>query len=225
MDIFLFALGVIGAFITIYVAKQEVVPEFRPLFDTSDKLQEAKELGDRIHKTRQQIDDIQTTLQSGVLPEAQLKQLGEVVESSQKELDQGLGRLGRLERDIKQSQVASRTIGFLLYAVLGGVIASLLSDKVTIVGFDATLPKQFQAIFVGASWTGFLSVLGFSSTSKQVGQEIDNLKKEVLTMIDKKVEEANVKGEQLAVDEMKKLAGAQLDTARFSVQRAVKGML
>jgi hypothetical protein len=226
MDLFLFALGLIGAIITIYVAKQEVIPEFRPLFDLSAKLQDAKELRDRNHETRQQIDDVQKTLMGGVLPANQLKQLSVALETSQKELDQDLTQLIKAEHDIKQSQVISRSIGFLLYAVLGGVIASLLSDKVTVVGFDATLPKQFQAILIGASWTGFLSVIGFSTTSKEVGQEMDNVKKDVLAMIDKKVEESKAKGQTtLPVDELKKSAGSQLDTARLSVQRTVRGIL
>ncbi|MBI2867112.1 MAG: hypothetical protein HYX97_02105 [Chloroflexi bacterium] len=221
----LFGLGVLGALITIYIAQQDVVPEFRPFFDTEEREQEAKDLREHNKKTREEIDKIQTTLQGGVLPKDQLQQLGKALDTSQRELEYDRRRLESLERKINQGKVAFRTIGFILYAILGGAIAALLSDKVKVEGFDATLPKQFQAIFVGASWTGFLSVLGFSTTSQKAGKGIEALKKEILDAIDKKTAEAGAKNQPLPVDELKREIKAMVDTRSLVVQRAVKGLL
>ena len=221
----LFALGILGALITIYIAQQEVVPEFRPLFDTQEREQEAKDLREHNKKTREEIDKIQATLQGGVLPKDQLQQISKALDTSQRELEDDRQRLERLERKINQGKVAFRTIGFILYAILGGAIAALLSDKVKVEGFDVTLPKQFQAIFVGASWTGFLSVLGFSTTSQKTGGGFDALKKEMLDAIDKKAQQASAVNKPLAVDELKRDIKAMVDARSLAVQRAVKGLL
>ncbi len=221
----LFGLGVLGALITIYIAKQEVIPEFRAFFDTVERVQEANDLREHNKKTRDEIDNIQEALRKKTLPKEQLERLSKVIDTCQRELEDDRQRLERLERDIKQAQVASRTIGFILYAVLGGAIAALLSDKVKVEGFDVTLPKQFQAIFVGASWTGFLSVLGFSGTGQKAGKEIDALKKEMLDLIDKKTAEAGAKDQPFAVEDLKRDIKTMVDTRSLVVQRAVKGLL
>lgn len=221
----LFGLGVLGAFITIYVAQQEVIPEFRPFFDTVERDQEAKDLREHSKKTREDIDKIQDTLQKSTLPQAQLDQIGKAIDTSQRELEDDRRRLEKLEQELKQGQVTSRALGFILYAVLGGAIAALLSDKVKIEGFDVTLPKQFQAVFVGSSWTGFLSVLGFSTTSQKAGKGIEALKKELLDAIDKRAQQASDANKPLAVDELKRDIKAMVDTRSLAVQRAVKGLM
>ena len=40
-----FLLGLFGALITLYLAKQVVIPELRPLFDTTDTEKESKKSG------------------------------------------------------------------------------------------------------------------------------------------------------------------------------------
>ncbi len=227
----LFGLGVLGALVTIYIAKQEVIPEFRPFFDTIDTDQETKDLRKHTKKTREEIDDIQETLWKKTLPKEQFEQLSKALDTAQRELEDDRQRLEKLEREIKQGQVTTRLLGFVLYAVLGGAIAALLSDKVKVEGFDVTLPKQFQAIFVGASWTGFLSVLGFSTTPlasravNQAGEEIDNLKKDMLDLIDRRAQEALAENKPLHVDDLKRETKAKVDIANRVVQRAVKGLL
>ncbi|MFZ2070745.1 MAG: hypothetical protein WAV32_03920 [Halobacteriota archaeon] len=48
MDMSLFLFGALGAILTVYLAKQEVIPEFRPLFEISEKEKEVIEHQDHI---------------------------------------------------------------------------------------------------------------------------------------------------------------------------------
>ena len=76
----LFFLGMLGAILTVYLAKQEVVPEFRILFDTSDKEKEANRHRAHITETEDSIDSIQAQLKAPQLEEAFSQRLLKVLE-------------------------------------------------------------------------------------------------------------------------------------------------
>jgi hypothetical protein len=162
MDWVFFLPGMLGALLTVYLAKQEIVPEFRPLFDTSKKEKEAGEHRGHIKETEKHIDDLQAKLEAESVAEEVVTRLTIVLNTSLSELREERTRLQRLEREIKQNQVISRGLGFLFYIVLGGVFGALLAGKVQVEGMSGKLSDFFKSIVIGATWTSYLSVLGFS---------------------------------------------------------------
>lgn len=62
MDMSLFVLGALGALLTAYIGKNEIIPGFRPLFDTFEMEKEANEHKIHIRETEMEIDDMQTQL-------------------------------------------------------------------------------------------------------------------------------------------------------------------
>ena len=183
MEIGLFLLGALGALLTVYLAKQEVVPEFRPLFDTSNKEKEAMEHGDHIKRTEREIDDIQAGLREKSLPGDHAQRLTTVLNASLSELTAERGRLQTLEREIKQGQLVSRSLGFLFYIVLGGVFGSLLAGRVQVEGLSGDMPNFFESIVIGATWTSYLSTIGFRSGQKKADERIEaGLKESVETI-------------------------------------------
>ena len=136
MDIVLFCFGALGALLTVYIGKQEIVPEFRPLFDTSEKEKEAIRHHNHIKLTEQHIDTIQARIEDPSTSDNDATKLQIVLETSLKELQAARERLQILEHEIKQSQVISRALGFLFYIVLGGIFGSLLAGQVKIEGLN-----------------------------------------------------------------------------------------
>ncbi|KPL24741.1 MAG: hypothetical protein AMJ75_02950 [Phycisphaerae bacterium SM1_79] len=229
MDFGLFFLGMLGAILTVYLAKQEVVPEFRLLFDTSDKEKEANRHRAHIKQTEDDIDGVQTQLKTPQLEETLAQRLMKVLESNQVELRDERTRLQTLEREIKQSQVFSRGIGFLLYIVLGGVFGSLLSGKVKVEGLSGDLPNFFEAIIIGATWTSYLSVIGSSRVSKKVDEKIEAARSEIVERANKRQKEASQQHKPEAAEAFSemvmKITPEVFDMARMQVQRDVKGLL
>ena len=230
----LFGLGFLGAVIVIYIAKQQVIPEFRPLFDISTKKQEAMGLRRGVSNTREEIDRAQASLVGGVLPVRQLEQLSKFLDSSQRELDQDRQRLKDLEREIKQGQIVSRSIGFLLYSVIGGAIAAFISSNLTVLTTgspvpgsltSADLPPELQAIVIGGSWTGFLSVLGIRGSQGQTVGTVASLKKELADVIERAEREARDRGVAVSIDELKRMTDEKVDAATEAVDKSVKGVL
>lgn len=200
-DIGLFLLGALGALLTVYLAKQEVIPEFRPLFDTTEKEKEARRYQDHIEMTEKHIDDIEARLEKEHLPPDEAARLETVINTRQSELKDERTTLQGLEREIKQNQIISRGLGFLFYIVLGGVFGALLTGLVHVEGWTGDLPKFFQSIVIGATWTSYLSTIGFRSGQKkedetyqaglqETAKKIDALKKEVTDMVAKEVAKA-----------------------------------
>lgn len=150
----LFLFGMLGALLTVYLAKHEVIPEFRPLFDTSEKVKKAREYQNHIKKTEKHIDDIQAKLEAESLTENAVTRLTTVIKTSQDEIRDERSRLQILEREIKQSQVFSRSVGFLFYIILGGVFGSLLAGRVQI-----RVKRRFAYILRVYSDWGYLDQL------------------------------------------------------------------
>lgn len=246
----LFLLGALGALLTVYLAKQQVIPEFRALFDTTDKEREAREHRDHIKRTEKHIDDIQDKLEPNRLEKDLVTQLTTVLKTSQDELKGERTRLQTLEREIKQSQIISRSLGFLFYIVLGGVFGSLLAGRVKVDGLSGDLPTYFQSIVIGATWITYLSTIGFRSGQgktdaiieagkKETAESNEAFKKELASKVEKivaDVEKADKVAHPVRAPEVKRMLDEELgkinmtaqknwDMTREMVRRNVKGLL
>jgi DNA repair exonuclease SbcCD ATPase subunit len=249
MEIGVFLLGALGALLTVYLAKQEVIPEFRPLFDTSEKEKETREHQDHIKRTEKHIDDITDKLEQP-LDKDVVTQLKTVLKTSQEELREERARLQTLEREIKQSQIISRSLGFFFYIVLGGVFGSLLAGKVKVEGLSGDLPTYFQSIVIGATWITYLSTIGFRSGQKkaddiieagkkETAETIEAFKKELAPRMEKIVanaEKAEKVDDPVHAPDVKRMLDEEIgkmnmtaqknwDMTRQMVQRNVKGLL
>lgn len=250
IDISLFFIGALGALLTVYLAKQEVIPEFRPLFDTSEKEKEAMEHRKHINETEKHIDNMQIKLEEKSLPDGDVTRLVTVLKTSQDELRDERTRLQTLEREIKQNQFISRGAGFVIYIALGGVFGSLLAGRLQIEGLSGDLPDFFESLLIGATWTSYLSNIGFSSVQKKVdgilearrkesAEKYEAIKKEITEIVAQEVAKAEKtdKVEQpFNADKVARIVADKLDSAMFMVQgdsnltrqmvqREIKGIL
>jgi hypothetical protein len=168
-----FLLGLFGALVTLYLAKQVVIPELRPLYDTTDMEVESKSLRALTDDARQRIAAVLNQLATETRRSADLSRQLDGLQTS---LNSNQKRLDVLEGRLLRSQMMSRGLGFLLFVILGGVVAYLLTGRVTVTGFQGTLPQGFQAIAIGAGWTGFLSVFGIRNIQESATKQVDAVK-------------------------------------------------
>ncbi|WP_028458247.1 hypothetical protein [Chloroflexus sp. Y-396-1] len=227
MDIVLFCFGALGALLTVYIGKQEIVPEFRPLFDTSEKEKEAIRHRNHIKLTEQHIDTIQARIEDPSTSENDAKKLQFVLETSLKELQAERERLQILEHEIKQSQVISRALGFLFYIVLGGVFGSLLAGQVKIEGLSNDLSIYLQSMVIGATWITYLSVIGLNQINKKINEEIETLRKEIQQIVETTVSQTEKRSQQPNSVPSNQLTQIYelLDEARTSIYRNIQRIL
>lgn len=229
----LFLLGALGALLTVYLAKEEVIPEFRPLFDTSEKREEAIERHDHIKRIEKHIATIEEKLEPKRLEKDFVTQLTTVLKASQDDLQGERTRLETLEREIKQSQVISRSLGFLFYIVLGGVFGALLAGRVKVEGLSGDLPTYFQSIVIGATWITYLSTIGVRSGQGKTDAIIETAKKEnternesIRTELTSKVEKIVAEAEKaekvpkpVRAPEVKKMLDEELNKINMTAQK------
>lgn len=180
---FYFIYGMMGALLTVYIAKQEVIPEFRPLFDIGDKIKEQKRCYMKIEKTQDELDNIQLEMkdlqQDDDITILKIDLMKSREDSIRNELDGYRERQKILEGEIKQGQYLSRGIGFIIYILFGGIFAMLLVETITIEKFDMANNDFIKSLIIGATWTSYLSLLGFSKVGSMVDDEIDATKGEL----------------------------------------------
>jgi archaellum component FlaC len=227
VDIVLFCFGALGALLTVYIGKQEIVPEFRPLFDTSEKEKEAIKHRNHIKLTEQHIDTIQARIEDPSTSENDAKKLQFVLETSLKELQAERERLQILEHEIKQSQVISRALGFLFYIVLGGVFGSLLAGQVKIEGLSNDLSIYLQSMVIGATWITYLSVIGLNQINKKINEEIETLRKEIQQIVETTVSQTEKRSKQPNSIPSSQLTQINelLDEARTSIYRNIQRIM
>ncbi len=227
MDIVLFCFGALGALLTVYIGKQEIVPEFRPLFDTSEKEKEAIRHRNHIKWTEQHIDTIQARIEDPSTSDNDATKLQIVLETSLKELQAERERLQILEHEIKQSQVISRALGFLFYIVLGGVFGSLLAGQVKIEGLRNDLSIYLQSMVIGATWITYLSVIGLNQINKKINEEIETLRKEIQQIVETTVSQTEERSKQPNSIPSSQLTQIYelLDEARTSIYRNIQRIL
>ena len=162
MNWLLFAVGAAGALGTIYLSTKEVIPEFRPLYDTTDIKDELLVLRDKIKKAIEEIDTAQAKLQTKITAD-ELKIQQAYIESSQTKLKGYRDRQKDIEGKLTIGQIWSRGLGFVVYVFLGGIISSLLAGWVTIAGVIGNLPQVVAALIVGSSWISYLNTLSIKT--------------------------------------------------------------
>jgi hypothetical protein len=235
MTIGLFLLGALGALLTVYLAKQEVVPEFRPLSDTSDKEKEALELRDHIRTNKKDADDIQAKLREETLAPGLEQRLTTVLTTSLSEINAETTRLETLEREITRGQVVSRGLGFVIYIVLGGVFGSLLAGRVKVEGLSGDLPSSFASILIGATWTTYLSTIGFRTGQKKADERIEAamrdsaesinaVKKEITETVGRAVAKAETTDkvqEPVLAEAAARRVGEKIDLAALKLQNSL----
>jgi len=200
-EVLLFLFGGLGALLTVYLATQEVIPEFRALFDIGSKVVEVDKLRSRVRTTQDDIDSVQEDIKKPDIPSERADRLERYVKDSLKEKAQDLDELRGLERDVKQGQITSRSLGFFTYVILGGAFAVLLAGRIQLAGFTGDLSDVLESFVIGATWTSYLSTVGFRGAQKGVeerlqrglsdaNEKFEELKKEVSKTVAEKVAEA-----------------------------------
>ena len=248
MDLGLFLIGALGALLTIYLAKQEIIPEFRPFFDAPDD--EIRQRQDHIKKTEKDIDDIEAELRDRSLPPNRIEQLSIVLNNSQLEVKAETARVHTLERKQLASQVVSRGMGFLAYTVLGGVFGALLTGIVKVEGLSSGLPTYIQSLLIGATWTTYMSTIGFrtgqgrsddkiEAVKRKNAEELEGLKKTLTERVaqamtnaekpDKVEQPVNADNVALMVakelDQFNQAMQSRLDVTKQMVRRDARGLL
>lgn len=242
----LFGLGILGAFLTVYLSKQEVIPEFRPLFDTFKKRLKRDELQEHVDKTRKENDELQD-MRFKEKNESVRKDISVRISENKDEIAANRKQIEYLDKTIKHGQILTRGIGFLFYIVLGGVFGSLLSNIVEVKAFEADIPKIFEAFVIGSGWPTLLSVIGFipsrkkadekmEETAKKIDEKIENSMKDVEKRLGEEL--ANVKARKLKIEnidiekitdakikEVKKDVNKLIGISRQEIQMDMKGIL
>ena len=236
MDIFLFLLGVFGAILTVYMVKQQVIPEFRPLFDITIKEDEARERREHIKKTETDIDEMQVRMRNDIMEARRAQDLTVALQTSLAEVNAERDRLRVLEREIKQSQIISRCLGFVFFILLGGVFGSLLAGKIEVAGLSGDLPKYFESIIIGATWTSYMSTIGVGGGQKKVDErigtalkdtteKINAIKPEIMKLVTEEISKLIIDKEIKKSDYANKMAGLinnKLDLAAMGIKNKLE---
>jgi hypothetical protein len=185
MDWGMFVAGAVGALIAVYLAREQVIPEFRPLYDISAREVELAELREHTQRTEKELAALQTrVIAQPPPPEAEAQYLLKVRELSLQELRDERQVVGTLERAITRYQVISRGIGFILYVVLGGVIGGFLASRVDVVGLDGDFEPAIKAAVIGTAWTSYLAALGMRLGKEKIENRIEQVKVDTLQQLD-----------------------------------------
>jgi len=239
-----FLLGIAGAVLTLYVAKQVVVPEFRPLVNIEPIEKDAQQCRDDIAKIQIALDKSQAMMTDQPLNSAYLTRVYNALGRS---LRDEQTRLDRYERRLLVNQLVSRALGFFFFVLLGGVFAALFTGQVKVslpvqnvagppvqnvasppVQNIASLPDFFQAVVIGAGWTGLVSIFGIrglqstaTNTIGQMGEQskqwIDELKKSLVETIRPSQPVGAAPAAPPTPDELASRIAAQCDRAKTNI--------
>jgi hypothetical protein len=172
--ILLFVLGALGALLTIYIGKQELVPEFRALIDVSAKIDQAKRIHELLENTQKDIDCWQKTLTAGDTSSDLAAHLSLGIDKSFEELKYYRDSLKPLQDTIDSQQILSRVIGFFIYVIMGGVFAVFLAGIIKIEGASFELTKYVIAFVIGTAWTSYLSTIGIKRGQDKADQRLQD---------------------------------------------------
>lgn len=178
MDWQFFIPGAAGALLTVYVAAAQVVPEFPALIDIEDIEDEIADHEAALDATNTEIDNLHAELAQPLADQQALDALKERLRSEEAERGILLARKEAEDKRLRRSQVISKTFGFALFVLFGGIIASLLADRVVIEdvsGSQSGFADGVKAFVIGGAWTSFLATLGYRSGSKKVDKRLEEL--------------------------------------------------
>jgi hypothetical protein len=193
MDAGLFFAGVVGALAFLLLVRNNPLPEFRPLFDVVEAETQLKEGKAIVSSTRKAIDGYQERLDKAGTP-AEAERLLSLINTSFEKIKLEAARVAQLERHVRVNQAVSRTIGSVIYFVVGGVIGAALAGVVTIQGLPEDAGNIIQAFVIGSAWSAYLGSIGvrigeqqldsqLENTSSGVAEQIRQLREEVIPKI------------------------------------------
>ena len=173
-----------------------------------------------------------------------------VLKTSQTELKTERERLQKLEKEIKWNQIVSRSLGFIFYIGIGGVFGALLADEIKIGDLSEDIPAYFKSIIIGATWTSYLSTIGFRTGQKRADetikagllestQKFNNFKDDVLNLVTEEVKKVEKKDKvdkpvlfndvvyklSNKMEQFKKDSEKSMDLTRQMAQRDMNGII
>ena len=178
-----FILGLLGALAFVYIAKQQVLPEFRPFVDTQEK---QKELDARKIALETTDADIKRLTLALVDATDGVKQVGikgalEVEQKTRADIAQ---EILNQQRDLDGTQRQMRILGMVCYLLLGGVFAAIGSDFLKVEGLNESLSQLLKPMVIGATWTSFLTAMGFNFGKVGAEKQLDGIKTDVAASIE-----------------------------------------
>ena len=173
----LFIFGMVGAVLMIYIAKQQVIPEFRSFYNVADQEAEIVRLQDSIEAEQKEIDRLQKELET--IDSTKAQQYKDILESRKSDRDSYNSRLSKLQGDVRKNQILVRSLGFVCYIILGGVFATILSSIITIDSISEDIAKYIKPIFIGATWTSFLTALGLNFARSEASDQIKKIEDQI----------------------------------------------
>jgi hypothetical protein len=150
-----FLLGIIGALVTVYLSRTIDVPEFRAFFDTSRHEQALKDLDAALSATQKRTGRLEDRLEKGGSTAKRGEELQRLLDTLQREIDRDIRERNSIEAVVRRGQIASRTLGMLVYVALGGVFGDLLAEQVDIEGVGGNV----QSLVIGSAWAGYISTI------------------------------------------------------------------
>ncbi|MDI6800322.1 MAG: hypothetical protein QMD53_06645 [Actinomycetota bacterium] len=186
--IWLWILGAIGALVTIYARSEDPVPPFRALYDYSEDETELSRVREEIKNANLKRKELSDKYESKELDDNQFDRLTKELDDRISDLE---GSRKSLDTKIRKAQIVHRVLGFIVYIVLGAVFAGLLSDLISVEGLEGQISNIAKPILIGATWTSYLSVLGFRNEEKKKQEaeekaeaERDTAKEEITKLAD-----------------------------------------
>ncbi|GAH57717.1 unnamed protein product, partial [marine sediment metagenome] len=154
----LFGLGMLGAFLTVYLAKQAIIPKFPSIYFTSKEIGKMEirrdELQKHVEKTEKEVDENDAKMLKST-DEKERAKLMDSLKLNYKELEEERKEISMLRRELKYNQIFTTVLGFLFYIILGGVFGSLLANIVEVTALGTSVPKYFESIVIGSGWITF----------------------------------------------------------------------
>lgn len=177
--------GGVGALLTVYIRSEESIPAFRAIFDYEEM---ETELSEVIRDIDEDINFRKQYTEKYAKKELEDQQFDRLFKEINSRIEASIARRTYLEGHVYRAQIGHRIFGFLVYIVLGGVFAGLLSDYIEIVGVDSTLVDAIKPLVIGATWTTYLSTLGFRR-QEQVKNESEKKVASISREITPKIEQ------------------------------------
>jgi hypothetical protein len=176
----LYVLGALGALLTLYARSEEPIPAFRAFFDYETLEGELEKLKAEIKKDQETRKIYSEEYRNNNFDDKKFENLTKDIDD--RISDNDVIR-ARLEGKVQQAQIIHRALGFIFYIVFGGLFAGLLSNVITVEGLDGTLGTAVKPIVLGATWTSYLTLLGFRDQKNKVNA--------LTTQVNTKVDEMN----------------------------------
>jgi hypothetical protein len=139
----------------------------RAFVDTEPIRVQVQKLDARLVEHQADLDRTQSSFENGTLgPE----RFAPLEASYRAEVDGTQKQLLSRQKQLDRYQMIHRISGFLAYVVLGGAFAALFTGFITIDGVPEEIRRVGEPLLLGASWTSYLSLVGFGAVKKEAAR-------------------------------------------------------